>query len=1150
MLRCERLHARLRRACGATAWTGMLLLVAATSASAQFDRGTISGTIKDEQAGVMPGVTVTARNAQTDQTTSTVTDSSGFYTFPTLLPGRYDVLAEIQGFKKVSRQGIQLDATGAVTLDFAMQTGVISEEVLVTASAPLLQTDVALRKTVEAKDIEQLAFSGRNPIGVVGLKAGVMGGNFNSRGFSDLGNGGFNINGSRTDENNITIDGATAIRTRSSGAIIGIQNVDAIQEVQVLTGNYLPEYGRASGGQIRFVTKSGSNRYSGSGSYFLRSDKLQANTWSRNRSPNASENSGPAPFKYKQYGYAFGGPVPGNVFKDRLFFFGAQEWVNYLAVQTNTATVPSLAMRRGDFSELLNPANPYFGRAVTIANPLTGQPFPGNVIPSGLLSPNGVALLNAYPEPTPGFQLGTANSIFNSENPQDQRKDNVRLDYRLNASNQITFRYSKYSWVAIDAFRGTFPYARTDWNRPNSTQTLSWTSTIRSNLINEATYTHSLDQVFINVFTGTDLYKRSRTGINYPYIFPANKEIPDKIPTISIANFTEIDGGPYPSSSQGPIHTFSDAATLVKGRHTFKTGVVFEYSGEDDFDQINVQAIPGSTNNQNGRFEFLDNRAGGTGLAVANAAMGLFSNYAEIGQRAFTQWRALGTDIFVQDSWKPASSLTIEGGVRWAIWPPWHSLGNNIANFEAQFYDRASAAIIDPATGRIVGGNRYDGIVLPGSGFQGDGRSLVVASDPAVLALFRNQPDGFSQTHLNAFEPRGGLAYSITDKTVLRASAGVFHNRVTLNDSSLLGGNPPFQPQVSVSTGSVDNPGAGGAASLPFSMTSQDTVFNLPTSYMWSTGVQREMPFGFMVDVSYVGRLGRHLQRERNINQLAAGTLQANPGVNIAALRPYLGYGAIRLTENAGSSRYNALQISADRRYMNGLKIGVAYTLGKSMDNASDKRNVVWNTYDDSAYWGPSNFDRRHVLNVYYIYDLPFWKDQETPLKNALGGWQISGATFYRTGTPFSIVRTNDIAGVGDGNFGQPYNLVGDPFAGSNGGFSAGSGADQNLWFNPAAFGAPAAGTFGNAPRNAWYNPSEQQWDIAFFKNFRVNRNQRLQFRAEIFNFINRPNWNNVAGTTTTSGFNMVDPTNANFGRVVSKNDARRDGQLSLRYIF
>src|SRR5262249_33623827 len=160
----------------------------------------------------------------------------------------------------------------------------------------------------------------------------------------------------------------------------------------------------ASGGQIRFVTKSGSNRYSGSASYFLRDDKLQANTWARNRSPNAIENSGPAPFKYKQYGYAFGGPIPGSTFKDKLFFFGAQEWVNYRAVQTNSATVPTLAMRRGDFSELLNPNNTFYGKVVTITNPLTGQPFPGNVIPANQLSPNGLALLNLYPQPTPGYQ--------------------------------------------------------------------------------------------------------------------------------------------------------------------------------------------------------------------------------------------------------------------------------------------------------------------------------------------------------------------------------------------------------------------------------------------------------------------------------------------------------------------------------------------------------------------------------------------------------------------------------------------------------------------------------------------------------------------------------------------------------------------------
>ena len=192
------------------------------------------------------------------------------------------------------------------------------------------------------------------------------------------------------------MDGAIAIRTRSAGTIIGVQNVDAIQEVQVLTANYMPEYGRASGGQIRFVTKSGSNRYSGSASFFYRDDKLQANTWARNRSPNAIENSGPAPFDYKQYGYSFGGPIPGEWFKDKLFFFGAQEWVNYFAVQTNTATVPTEAMRTRRLQPAAGP-NPFFSTPQIIRDPLTGQPFPGNIIPPNRLSPNGIALMKLYP---------------------------------------------------------------------------------------------------------------------------------------------------------------------------------------------------------------------------------------------------------------------------------------------------------------------------------------------------------------------------------------------------------------------------------------------------------------------------------------------------------------------------------------------------------------------------------------------------------------------------------------------------------------------------------------------------------------------------------------------------------------------------------
>ncbi|MEN3336533.1 MAG: hypothetical protein V7647_209 [Acidobacteriota bacterium] len=1122
----------------ALAW----VLVLAAPAAAQFDRGQISGTVKDAQGAVVPGATVVVTNTQTQITQTTVTDSSGFFTVPNLAPGRYDVSAELEGFKKAVRTGVQLDAASAQTLEFSLATGALTESVTVTADTSSLQTDTGLRKTIESKDIEQLSFSGRNPIGVVGLKPGVVGGNFNNYGFSDLGNGGFSINGGRGDENNITVDGATAVRTRSSGAIVGVQNVDAIQEVQVLTGDYLPEYGRASGGQIRMVTKSGTNRFSGSTGFYYRDDKLQANTWTRNKSPLKSDNRGPAPFDYKQYGYAVGGPIQ----KDKLFFFGAQEWVNYLQVSSNNVTVPTAAMRAGDFSELLGP-NQFFSSAQIIKDPLTGQPFPGNIIPANRLSHNGVALLNAYPLPTPGFNSGSsANAIVTSDNPQDQRKDNIRLDYRLNAHNNFAYRYGKYNWKAIDAFRGSFPYARTDWDRPNTTQTASWTSTITPTLLNDLTYTNSLDEVFINVYRGTDLFKRSKYGIDYPYIFPQNKEIEDKIPTITIANFTEIDGGPYPSSSRGPIQTVTDTTTWVKGRHTFKGGVVLEYSGEDDFDQINVQPIPGSTNNQNGRFQFTNGGSGRTGVGVADAALGLFDSYSEIGQRALTKWRALGTDVFVQDSWRPTGKLTVEGGVRYVLWPPWYSTTNNIANFDPSAYSTSNQAVINPANGQIVSGPRYNGIVLPGSGFPSSASNLTVYNDPAVKALFNGAPRGFAQTHKNVFEPRIGLSYALNERTILRTSGGVFHNRVTLNDSLLLGGNPPFQPQVGVSSGSVDNPGgSGGAAVLPFGMTAIDKVFKHPTAYTYSAGIQRELPWNFIVDAAYVGRRGLYLQRERNINQLPAGTLQANPGVNPAALRPYKGYGVIRLSENAGYSKYNSFQLGVDRRYSKGFSFGLAYTLGESFDNASDKRNVMFNSYDDTGYWGHSSFDRRHVLNFHYIYDLPFLKNENSLLSRVAGGWQISGSTFMRSGTPLWVTRgtSEDIAGVGDA-FGQPWNQVGDPSNGANRTFSqgvaSGTALDENFWFNPKAFAKPAPGTFGNAPRNVIYNPGQYQWDIALFKNVRVQGARSFQLRAEVFNFLNHPNLNGPSS----------DPTSSTFGRATSKDGSRRDIQLSLRFLF
>ncbi len=298
---------------------------------------------------------------------------------------------------------------------------------------------------------------------------------------------------------------------------------------------------------------------------------------------------------------------------------------------------------------------------------------------------------------------------------------------------------------------------------------------------------------------------------------------------------------------------------------------------------------------------------------------------------------------------------------------------------------------------------------------------------------------------------------------------------------------------------------------------------------------------------TYVGRRGLYLQRERNINQLADRHAAGEPGRRTSrrCVR-YKGYGAIRLSENAGYSKYNSLQISADRRYTNGFKFGVAYTLGKSEDNASDKRDVLWNTYDDTNFWGPSSFDRRHVLVVYYIYDLPFWREPnnaDDQHRSVAGRSRVRSSSAPARRSRSRAPTTSRAWATAASR--QPVDIVGDSNSNANGQFSTGTG-DDNFFFNPQAFANPAAGTFGNSTRNILRNPGDQQWDLALFKNFTMYGSQKLQFRAEIFNFPNHPN------LSPGNGGNGVesDITSPNFGRVVTKDNNRRDIQIAVRYLF
>lgn len=1121
-----------------------LLLSCSTVAYAQFDTGQISGIVRDSSSAGVPGATITVENEANRDKRVAVTDSSGFYAVPDLPVGTYTVTIELSGFKRFVKTGVKLSATAQMGVDVQLEVGRLEETVEVKASTSAVQSATAqVARTVDARQIQEMTLNGRNPIFLALLKPGVRGGLMSTFNPDSVTNGSFSINGAREDEYVVTVDGAIATRTRSSGSMLGAQDVETVEEVQILTANYRAEYGRSSAGQIRFVTKSGTRDFHGDVLENYRDESLDANSWTRNRSGDPRLSTGPDPFTFHQFGFHAGGPVllPGgfNTNRSRMFFFWGEEWIYRRDTSTSTGTVPTAAMRRGDFSELLNPANTFFGRARTIIDPTTGQPFPGNIIPPERLSTNGVALLNAYPVPTPGFQQGTSNWIGTQSTWSDLRKDTLKVDYLVTPSQRLTFRGTHIPWHFNEPFVGNFDRAQWKWSRPNRTAAVSLNSVLSSTLLNEFTFSMNSDgkgDIAMNPDCVQQVCDRSAYGINFPFLFPGTKEFENKVPTIRITGLSTIDGGPYPGYWSGYVFAWANNLTKIIGRHTTKYGVFIEYSGQDDYIQFTT-ASQGATNNQNGEVRFLDTgHPQSTGLAMANAALGSFSDYTEMGKKALTPWAATAVDWYAQDNWKASSKLTIEAGVRYSLWPPWHSKWGNIAMFHPDFYDPAVAATVDRSGGFITGGDRYNGIVLPGNAPAGGAADHVPElASGEFNRLYHGLPNGFSKTHKNLFQPRLGLAYAINSRTALRSGIGLFYNRTMINRDTALGGNPPFQPQQTVINGNIDSPGGVGAVrrEFPFVMTMQDPVFKIPAAWNWNVTLERELPWSITAEVAYVGRTGVNNQRKRNINQLPPGTVQANPGVNPNALRPYRGFAVIGLAENSGRSEYNGLQVSVERRVARGLHAGFAYTYSRAYDDSSNLTDVLPNSYDDSAYWGISDNDRPHVLIVNYIYELPFGRGSRW-LDKLIGNWDVSGVYQYQSGSPFSVRSSDDFAGVGPGSGAQFWNQIADPHVESSGDFNTGI-----VWFNKDAFARPAAGTFGVQPRNGLRGPAFWATDFGLRKAVPLAGSHRLQFRLEAFNVLNHPNWNGPNSN----------PTSGSFGLITGKNGERKL-QLAAKYMF
>ena len=461
-----------------------IALCAAIPAFSQFDAGQISGFIRDSSGATVPSASVSATNQGSGEVHKVTANADGYYIFPQLFVGKYSLTVEQAGFKTFVQKDITIDAQSKLTVDVTLTIGSLNERVEVEASSAQVQTDSAkVGATIENKQIQNLTLNGRNPIYLAALTPGVVGsqgiGTFDP---DSVSNGSFNINGGRADEYVVAVDGAVATRTRSSGSMLGALDVDTVQEVQVLTANYSAEYGRSSAGQIRFVTKSGTRSFHGDLVENFRNSALDANTWTRNHSAIASVAGGAAPYRFNQYGFDVGGPVfvPKHFNKDRnkLFFFYAEEWIKRRYDTTNTGVVPSLAMRKGDFSELLRANNAFYGRVRTITDPTTGTPFVGNIIPASRLSPNGLALLNTFPQPVPGFQQGSSNWIGTKSTHSDLRKDTFKVDYLISETEHLSIRGTNTPWNFNTPFEDTFGRMEEVWSRPNRIGAVSLTSTI------------------------------------------------------------------------------------------------------------------------------------------------------------------------------------------------------------------------------------------------------------------------------------------------------------------------------------------------------------------------------------------------------------------------------------------------------------------------------------------------------------------------------------------------------------------------------------------------------------------------------------------------------------------------------------------------
>ncbi len=1137
------------------------LLLLALPALAQ--EATVVGTVTDSTGAAVPNVKITLTNIETGQVRTLTTNEVGQYIAPGLHIGHYTVRAEGAGFKVAERKDLVLNVGDRDRVDIQLQIGQTQETVTVEATGITVQADTGeVSQVITGQQVSQLATNGRSIYTLVNLTPGAssLQGDFQVP-TPVGGDANVSFNGQRMSHNIYLLDGGEDLDRGGAGTFSVQPSMDSIAEFRALTSNYSAEYGLSSAATFTTVLKSGTKQFHASAWEFNRNDAMQARNYFQTTKPK---------LRFNTYGFNGGGPVDFWKSDHKTFFFYNMEWRKLIQGGSSNQVVPPTSVYGGNLaaaptsvhapcvSQLSTAQQTAFanaGQSLSTCDAagkvVTAVPFNNNQIPASLLSANAQALLKAGIFPAPS---GSDNHFRGgNDSPTDVREEIVRIDHRFNdklsifghfIAEQISQTFGTTMWSGDNV-----PTIGNTFGNPSYSGVVHLTHTISPRLLNEIAFNYNGNRIAI-IPKGT---VAAPSDFTFNRVFTGPNDL-NRIPTINLSSTTgaQYSANWTPWNNVADSYQIKDDISWSHGAHNFKFGGSWQLYKK-------VQDVFASTQ---GNFNF---NGFYTGYDFADFLLGYANTYQEDALKDAGHWNAQSWALYFQDDWRVNNRLTLNLGLRWDGIPHTYEANHRTTNFYPNQYNPANAATFDNS-GAIC--------VAAGNGCTGPSPGLGTSPSPVLAGLqfylngigydgLGNTPKGLVENHWATFGPRLGFAYDLTGsgKTVVRGGFGVMYERIQGNDMYNAGTNPPYSgnanfsnvllsnPRISVANGSTQS-----LSAVPIlSITGLNSDMYFPTtSYQYSFGVQREMWANSVLSVSYVGNQNRKLSDFREVNlpplallsQLVANNGSLNDGTGYNQTVQYLGYRGIRLAENAADGHYNSLQVSFRAQANRDLTLQTGYTVSKAMDpstgngNGYDLNNVS-NPYVGWRYdWGPSFFDRRQVLFVNFVYDIPVFRHSDSrALRSIVGGWQLSGIVTAQTGAPLNITTSNTSAGsVVQNSINRP-DVVG----------SISYPHTVDHWFSASAFAMPAAGQWGNMERGSVYGPGRHNWNLSLFKSFVMSesRGSRIELRAETFNFWNHTQFRGDAqGGGISTNFNSN-----NFGQVTSAYDPRTL-QLAVKVIF